>query len=82
MHGLAAALTVTLNVLLAASLATGARAPQPPPHPHSRAGKLLSLRRERFAKNKNSSVLEKANTLQEHKTCDHNRMAHLDTMQF
>ena len=84
MHGLAAAVAVTLSVLLAASLAAGTRAPpltqpHPPTHTHSCAGKLFSLA---FAKNKNSSLLEETNTLQEHKTCDHNRMAHLNTMQF
>ena len=68
MQGLAAALTVTLNALLAASPAAGARAP-PHPHTHSRAGKLQLFSLAGVSKkNKNSSLLRKTNTLQEQKT--------------
>ena len=59
MHGLAAALTVTLNVLLAASPAAGARAPT---HTCVLARRQAVFARERFAKNKNSSLLENKNT--------------------
>ena len=76
MHGLAAALIVTLNVLLAASPAAGAKAPT---HTHSRVGKLLSL----------ASVSQKTRTRpgsskkqKDKRLSDHTRMAHLDTMQF
>ena len=74
MHGLAAALIVTLNVLLAASPAAGARAPT---HTHSRAGKLFSL----------ASVSQKQNSkkqtpCKDRRLSDDTRMAHLDTMQF
>ena len=63
MHKLAAALTVTLNVLLAASLATGARAP---PHHHTHTRAQASCFRSDASvsqKNKNSSLLEKTITL-------------------
>ena len=65
MHGLAAALIVTLNVLLAASPATGARAPT---HTHSRAGKLFSLASVSQKTRTRRTLLEKANTLQGQKT--------------
>ena len=79
MHKLAAALTVTLNVLLAASPAAGARAPT---HTHSRAGKLFSL--AGVSQQKKTRPSSKKQTLRLHVNSvhsDHTRMAHLDTMQ-
>ena len=81
MHGLAAALTVTLNVLLAASPAAGARAPRTPLQTPSRARKLFLL----------AGVSQKTRLVPPRKynhpavslrLChsDHNLMAHLDTM--
>ena len=78
MHGLAAALIVTLNVLLAASPAAGARAPT---HTHSRAGKLFSLASV-SQKTRTRPSSKKQTPCKNRRLSDHNRMAHLDTMQF
>ena len=79
MHGLAAALIVTLNVLLAASPAAGARAPT---HTHSRAGKLFSL--ASISKTRTRPSSKKQTPCKDRRLSDHTRMAHLqlDTMQF
>ena len=87
MHKLAAALTVTLNVLLAASPAAGARAA--PPHTLARRQAVFARGRcsRPFPVSQDSSLLEKQNTWRcknrtVRRLSDHTRMAHLDTMQF
>ena len=79
MHGLAMALAVTLNVLLAASPAAGARAPT---HTHSRAGKLFSLASVSQKHELVPPRKKQAPSCKNRRLSDHNRMAHLDTMQF
>ena len=84
MHKLAAALTVTLNVLLAASLATGARAPPSTTTTPTLARGQAAFAPTRAFRKKQELVAprKKQTPCKDRRLSDHTRMAHLDTMQF